>query len=98
MASAWINEFHYDNAGTDAGEFIEIAATAGTNLTGWSIVLYNGSNNQVYNTRALSGIVADQQDGFGTISFAYPVNGIQNGNPDAIALVDNLGNVVEFIS
>jgi hypothetical protein len=39
----WINEFHYDNAGTDAGEFIEIAGLAGTNLAGWQLVLYNGN-------------------------------------------------------
>ena len=95
---AWINEFHYDNSGTDTGEFIEIAAAAGTNLAGWTIVLYNGANGTVYNTRSLSGIVPNQQNGFGTISFAYPVDGIQNGAPDGIALVDALGNVVEFIS
>jgi VCBS repeat-containing protein len=96
--AAWINEFHYDNASTDTGEFIEIAAPAGTNLAGWSIVLYNGSNGLMYNTKALSGIVPNLQNGFGTVSFAYPVDGIQNGSPDAIALVNNLGQVVEFIS
>ena len=37
---AWINEFHYDNSSTDTGEYVEIAATAGTDLTGWKIVLY----------------------------------------------------------
>lgn len=96
--AAWINEFHYDNPGTDTGEFIEIAATAGTNLSGWSIVLYNGANGLMYNTKALSGIVPNQQNGFGTLTFSYPVDGIQNGSPDAIALVNNLGQVVEFIS
>ncbi|HET9638589.1 MAG TPA: cadherin domain-containing protein [Allosphingosinicella sp.] len=96
--AAWINEFHYDNSSTDTGEFIEIAAPAGTNLTGWSIVLYNGANGLMYNTKALSGIVPNQQNGFGTLTFAYPVDGIQNGSPDAIALVNNLGQVVEFIS
>ena len=98
MAVAWINEFHYDNGGTDSGEFVEIAAAAGTDLAGWTLVLYNGSNGQSYNSRTLSGIVPDQQNGFGTLSFAYPSNGIQNGAPDAIALVDPMGNVVEFIS
>ncbi|HEX6376228.1 MAG TPA: cadherin domain-containing protein [Allosphingosinicella sp.] len=98
MASAWINEFHYDNGGTDTGEYVEIAAAAGTNLAGWQIVLYNGANGLSYNTRTLSGIVPNQQNGFGTISFAYPTDGIQNGSPDAIALIDPLGNVVEFIS
>src|SRR6266511_3428557 len=52
--SVFINEFHYDNASTDAGEAIEIAGPAGTNLSGWSIVLYNGSGGASYNTNNLS--------------------------------------------
>jgi hypothetical protein len=96
--SAWINEFHYDNAGTDVGEFVEIAAAAGTNLTGWTVVLYNGANGQSYNTRALTGTVSNQQNGFGTVSVGYPTDGIQNGAPDAIALIDPNGVVVEFVS
>lgn len=98
----FINEIHYDNASTDAGEAIEIAAPAGTNLTGWKLVLYSVSTGEtlgeVYNTRNLSGIVPDQDDGYGTLSFAYPVNGIQNGPTDGIALVDPDGNVVQFLS
>ncbi|MGH9270793.1 MAG: hypothetical protein ACRDZ2_05935, partial [Ilumatobacteraceae bacterium] len=39
-STVFINELHYDNASTDTGEAIEVAAPAGTNLTGWSIVLY----------------------------------------------------------
>ena len=78
--SVFINEIHYDNTGTDAGEAIEVAGPAGTNLTGWSIVLYNGANGQSYDTDALSGLIPNQQNGFGTVSLSYPVNGIQNGN------------------
>jgi hypothetical protein len=40
----FVNELHYDNAGADTGEAIEIAAPQGTDLTGWDVVLYNGSN------------------------------------------------------
>jgi hypothetical protein len=94
--SAWINEFHYDNSGADVGEFVEIAAPAGTNLAGWSIVLYNGSDGRAYGTIQLSGTVANQQNGFGTISVAAV--GLQNGSPDGIALVSPDGKVVEFIS
>ena len=57
--SVFINEIHYDNSGSDAGEAIEVAATAGTNLNGWSLALYNGSNGTVYNTRNLSGVVGN---------------------------------------
>ncbi|WP_420478743.1 Calx-beta domain-containing protein [Brevundimonas sp. FT23028] len=92
----FINEFHYDNASTDTGEFIEIAGSAGTNLNGWTLVLYNGGNGQSYTTINLSGAFADMQNGMGVLSFA--ATGIQNGSPDGIALVDNNGNVVEFIS
>lgn len=98
----FINEIHYDNASTDAGEAIEIAAPAGTNLAGWSLVLYSVSSSatvgMTYNTRVLSGIVSDQDDGYGTIAFAYPSNGIQNGPSDGVALVDPFGNVVQFLS
>lgn len=96
--NVFINEFHYDNDGTDTGEAIEIAGTAGTDLTGWDLILYNGNNGAAYNTTPLNGTIADQQNGFGTISVSYPANGIQNGSPDGIALVDNNNNVVQFLS
>src|SRR5687767_7158655 len=70
--SVFINEIHYDNTGTDAGEAIEIAGPAGTDLSGWSIVLYNGAGGAPYDTDALSGIIPNQQAGFGTISLSYP--------------------------
>lgn len=94
----FINELHYDNTGTDANEGIEIAGPAGTDLTGWSIDLYNGNGGTVYNTQSLNGVIADQQNGFGTLSLTYPVNGIQNGSPDGIALINNNSNVVQFLS
>ncbi len=96
----FINEIHYDNNGIDAGEAIEIAARAGTDLTGWSLVLYNGNTPSaavVYDTLVLSGVVADMGDGWGVLPFAYSIDGIQNGGNDAIALVDAGGNVVQFI-
>jgi hypothetical protein len=94
----WINEFHYDNTGTDAGEFVEVAGTAGLNLTGYSILLYNGSGGAVYNTIALSGIIDNEGvSGFGALNFSLPTDGLQNGAPDGIALV-NGSTVLEFIS
>jgi len=93
----FINEIHYDNVGNDTGEAIEIAGTAGTDLTGWSLVLYNGSGGAVYNTRALSGTIPNAGNGFGFVTETYPSNGIQNGAPDGIALVNN-GVLVQFLS
>ncbi len=94
----FFNEFHYDNTGTDTGEFIEIAGPAGTDLTGWSITLYNGANGLTYNTVALSGLLPNQQNGFGTSSLALPANGLQNGSPDGMALVDHEGTLLQFLS
>jgi uncharacterized protein len=102
--TVFINEIHYDNASTDVGEAIEIAGPAGTDLTGWSLVLYNGNGGGVYNTRTLSGTLADAGSGFGFMVLEYPTNGIQNGGtssspePDGIALVDASGAVVQFLS
>ena len=98
MASIFINELHYDNDGTDTGEAIEIAGLAGTDLNGWSIELYNGSNGTLYNTSDLSGTISDLDNGFGTVFIDYPSNGIQNGSPDGIALTDANDSVVQFLS
>ncbi|WP_309645827.1 Calx-beta domain-containing protein [Phenylobacterium sp.] len=102
---AWINEFHYDNTGADSGEFIEIAAAAGTDLTGWTLVRYNGntaSAGVTYSSPgsiALSGVVADQTGtGVGFFSVSLPADGIQNGARDGFALVDPNGVVVQLIS
>ena len=97
------SEIHYDNTGTDAGEAIEISGPAGTNLTGWTIVLYNGSGGAPYDTKTLSGTIPATANCLengaqrGVVTTAYAVNGIQNGSPDGFALVNN-GTVVEFLS
>ncbi|RIK17121.1 MAG: hypothetical protein DCC50_02715 [Acidobacteria bacterium] len=90
----FISEIHYDNDGTDTGEAIEVQAPVGTDLTGWSIVLYNGNGGAPYDTKTLSGTVPDA----GVVVLEYPSNGIQNGSPDGMALVDATGTVVEFLS
>jgi DNA/RNA endonuclease G (NUC1) len=93
-----ISELHYDNAGTDAGEAIEISGPAGTDLTGWQLILYNGNGGASYNTRALSGTIPATCTSRGVVVLNYPVDGIQNGSPDGIALVDPSGSVTEFLS
>ncbi len=96
----FINEFHYDNVGTDVGEFIEVAGTAGINLSDYQIYLYNGNGGVVYApTMTLSGLIDNEGSGFGAVSFAYPVNGIQNGSPDGIALYRiSTNQVLQFLS
>lgn len=93
-STIFINEILYDIAGTDAGEFVEVAGPAGTNLTNWSIVLYNGNGGASYGTFALPTTIPSQQGGYGTVSVLTP--GIQNGAPDGVALVNN-GTVVQFL-
>ena len=94
----FINEIHYDNSGSDAGEAIEVAGPAGTNLAGWTLLLYNGSATQgtVYSTIGLAGTLPNQQSGCGTLSFSQA--GIQNGAPDGIALVDPGSALIQFLS
>ncbi len=96
-STVFINEVHYDNTGTDTGEFIEIAGPAGTSLTGWRIELYNGAGGARYDNDALTGTIPSQQAGYGTVSLSYPTDGIQNGSPDGIALVDPSNTVVQFL-
>jgi hypothetical protein len=94
--SAFLNEIHYENTGTDTGEFVEIAGAAGTNLSGWTIVAYNGNGGGPYVTIGLNGTIPTQQNGMGTRAFAIP--GLQNGAPDGVALVNSSGVVVDFVS
>ena len=95
-----IAEFHYDNSSTDTGEAIEISAPAGTSLNGWQVVLYNGASTSraSYSTRTLTETVSATCGTRGVVVLTYPTDGIQNGSPDGIALVDSAGAVVEFLS
>jgi uncharacterized protein len=95
-STIFINEIHYDNTSTDAGEAVEVAGPAGTDLTGWSLVLYNGNGGVQYATLPLSGVLSDQSGGYGTQS--TPAVGLQNGSPDGLALVDASSAVVQFLS
>ncbi|WP_338503746.1 Calx-beta domain-containing protein [Sphingomonas kaistensis] len=98
VANVFINEINYDPAGDDTGEFVEVAGLAGTDLTGWSLVLYNGNGGGSYGTLPLSGVLTDTANGFGFSSITTAANGLQNGVSDGIALVDPYGRVVQFLS
>ena len=100
-----MNEFHYDNTpNPDVNEFIEIVGLAGTNLAGYSIYMYNGSDGTTYSSFPLSGVIPNQC----TVGKQYRnpcvrccrFNHVifQNGAPDGFALVDPSMNVIEFLS
>lgn len=82
-ATLVINEIDYDQVGTDAGGYVEIANTGSSAaaLDGIALVLVNGGDNADYARAALTGSLA---------AGAYLKIDIeaQNGAPDGVALVD----------
>ncbi|CAB9513634.1 Endonuclease/Exonuclease/phosphatase family [Seminavis robusta] len=110
----WINEFHYDNIGTDIDEFIEVAAPADLDISNHRIVLYNGFYGEMYAedaTHMLSDFtVGDTVNGVTFYTkFFRPADcaggsrwcGLQNGR-DGFALAyfetDTTGRIEEFLS
>ncbi len=98
--SVFINEIHYDNEGTDVEEGVEVAGPAGTDLSGYDLVFYNGTTGALVSsahTLALSGTLANAGSGWG---FAwFPKSGIENGSPDGVALLRRAtSEVVQFLS
>ncbi len=89
-----ISEIHYDNAGADTGEAIEVAGPPGTSVAGLTLVLYNGNGGTTYAPlTTLAGTLP--ASGF----LAVNVPGLQNGSPDGVALVEADGTTVaEFLS
>jgi len=96
QTSVFVNELHYDNASTDQNEAVEVAGAANTDLSGWSLVLYNGAGGASYATLPLSGFIPDLCGGYGAVN--VPATGLQNGSPDGVALVNGSGTVVQFLS
>lgn len=81
-----MNELHYDNAGTDSGEGAEISGPAGTSLSNYDLVFYNGIGGAQYDSLRLSGTIPDEK-GTGTGAVWFPVvPNIQNGGPDGLVL------------
>lgn len=98
--NAWINELHYDNAGTDVGEFLEVVIenSGSYALSDFSVYLYNGNNGGVYDSQSMDNFTAGATVGDFTIYTWYP-SSIQNGAPDGMALVYQ-GSVIsgQFLS
>lgn len=103
-ATVFINELHYDDATSsgDVGERIEVVATAGETLGNYRLYLYNGSTPgaaAVYdNDLVPAGSLVSCGGSVRIATLSYPVNGIQNGTGDGVALVDGSGRVVQFLS
>ena len=98
VATPRINEIHYDNAGADSGEFVEIRVTAGEDVSGMQVEFYNGSNGAQYGNVAPVSAMSMTSDGtYDYYVLNLPQDGIQNGSPDALSLSKN-GEVIEFLS
>ena len=97
--NTWINELHYDNAGGDVGEFLEIAIENPGNytLSDFEVYLYNGSNGTTYNNLSVDQFTQGNTEGNFTLYYWEP--SIQNGAPDGLVIVYQ-GTVVsgQFLS
>jgi uncharacterized protein len=87
----YISEFHYDNAGGDTGEFVEVTFPATSAATGWTVELYNGNGGARYDSDPL----VPGADGVGIVTYSGT---LQNGAPDGLALIRPDGTVAEFLS
>lgn len=97
IPNAWINEFHYDNNGTDEEEAIEIIIknAADYNLADFSLSLYNGGDGTVYGSQTVNNFTAGQTlNGYSV--FYWKPSSLQNG-PDGFSL-NYLGTSVQFVS
>lgn len=95
-AIARINEINYDTPGADTGEFVEVRATLGTDLTGVYLESYNGATGLVDDTFMLSATPTLSDANYDY--YVILTQGIQNGAPDGLALVESDGTLVEFLS
>lgn len=106
-----INELDYDTPGTDSAEFVELYNSSGAPIdlsaNSCELQLVNGSNDTIYDTIPLTGIL-NPNDFFVICGDSANVancdidddpntNFIQNGNPDAVALVCG-GGIVDTVS
>ncbi len=103
-AEVFINEIHYDDSTLqgDVGERIEIVATAGEDLSTYSVQLYNGNSPGAavpYDSDPVpagSSVTCGSTVQIATVNYA--TNSIQNGPNDGIALVNWNGYLVQFLS
>ncbi len=105
-----VNEIDYDQVGTDTAEFIEIRnnATTPVSLEPYDVVLVNGNGNAVYVTANLPAVDLEAGGHYVVCGNAANVSGcdlditpdsnlIQNGDPDAVAIVNGT-TIVDTVS
>lgn len=97
-ADVFVNEFHYDNASTDVGEFVEVAVGPGYQgaLSDLALVIYNGSNGQVVSTHKLDTFAAGDTSASGHRLYSKLITGLQNDS-EGFAITSG-SSVLHFIS
>ncbi len=93
----WINEFHYDNAGGDLNEFVEVVLLDGVDPSLVTLTLYNGSNGVAYGSHNIGSDFTLGETGAGWAIYSSSISGIQNGSPDGMSL-DIGGSIAVFLS
>jgi methionine-rich copper-binding protein CopC len=99
-SAVFINEIHYDDstAAGDVGEAVEVVATAGEDLSLYSVIPYNGSGGASYTPTGSPGPGSIVSCGGSVRIGIAAIAGLQNGAPDGVALVLNGTTVVQFLS
>ena len=101
-----INEVYFDNPGSDGDTaFVEIHATPGLDLSGYTIVGVNGSNGEAYSSFTLPADTVVPEDALLVVADGDAVENMdvsglfnpQNG-PDSIQLLDPTGAVVDAVA
>lgn len=97
-SDVFVNEFHYDNTGTDTGEFVEVVVGPGYQgaLSGLALVIYNGSNGQALSTHTLDTFTAGETSASGHRLLYKMIPGLQNDS-EGFAITSGAG-VLHFIS
>lgn len=95
--AVFINEIHYDDVGPDVHETIEVAGRAGTDLSSFLLVLYDGKTGRMYDALQLEGTLSDEGAGYGALAFPLEPDTLQNGAPDGIALTTD-DAIINFVS
>ena len=93
----WINEFHYDNSGSDLNEFVEVVLLDGVDPSLVTLTLYNGNNGVAYGSHNIGADFTLGETGTGWAIYSSSISGIQNGSPDGMSL-DIGGSIAAFLS
>lgn len=104
-SDTWINEIHYDNAGKDVDEAVEIVLKNAANytLSDFKLLLINGAGNSqathFYDSITLDQCIKGDKVGDFTI-YHCKFDQIQNGGKEAdgMALVYQHSNLIQFLS